>query len=147
MTVQEFVDHAGSLSCAYCQSLELATRRKPPNHIELYCISCGRHQRYLAQSSQGTNRPKLKAGTLDEVWAEARGHCAHCGLSSEMLEILGLHRTIQHVPPFAVDGHEGYKIPLCSWCQAHSATEMKKLSSLVERLAKKFSGNGGADGQ
>lgn len=139
MTVDEYQEQAGTIRCVYdnCKSYELDTRNSN-QHVELFCRSCGRHQRYLGQSTQPKKRPKLASGTLDEVWAESGGVCAHCGLNEDTLEILGLHRTVQHVPPFAVNGHEGYLIPLCNWCQAHSAIEMKRLTALVERLAKKF---------
>lgn len=142
MTVDEFEEQRGQVPCLYfdCGSMLLDTR--PYNqHIELYCKACNRHQKYLKQSKQPNKRPKLARGTLDEVWEGASGHCAHCGLDESILKTLGLHRTVQHVPPFTTNGHEGYLIPLCSWCQQHSASEMKRLTSLIERLAKKFNMN------
>lgn len=142
MTVDEFEKQRGRLACVYsdCRSTLLDTRPKN-QHIELYCKTCNRNQRFLGQGKHPDKRPKLKRGTLDEVWEAASGHCAHCGLNESDLEMLGLHRTVQHVPPFAVNGHEGYLIPLCSWCQQNSASEMKRLKSLIDRLVKKFDVN------
>lgn len=137
MTVDEFLEQAGSIACIYCRSTELATREKF-QHIELYCISCNRHQRYLSKKKKPDVRPREPRGLLDEVWQEAKGHCAHCGLHESTLELLGVGRTMQHVPPFKVNGHDGYRIPLCDWCQQHSAGQMKRLEALVNRLSQKF---------
>lgn len=139
MTVDEFNEQRETLACIYnnCQDVNLDTRQTN-QHIELFCKTCGRHQRYLGKLKQPDKRPKLKAGTVGEVWAASADHCAHCGLDGETLDTLGLWRTVQHVPPFVVNGHDGYLIPLCNWCQQHSASEMKRLKSLIERLAKKF---------
>jgi len=139
MTLDEFDAQRGTLNCIYesCGDVNLDTR-KSNQHIELFCKTCGRHQRFLAKTKQPDSRPKLKAGTVDKVWKGSFDHCAHCGLDGETLETLGLWRTIQHVPPFGVNGHEGYLIPLCNWCQQHSASEMKRFTSLIDRLSKKF---------
>ena len=139
MTVDEFkAAPFGSIVCIKCGSPELDTRQKY-QHIELFCVGCGLHQRYLSQKANIKKRPPLPRGTATEVWAGSDGHCAHCGLDSETLELLGLEKTVQHVPPFCVNGHEGYAIPLCSWCQQDSASRMRRLQSLVDRLTKKFS--------
>lgn len=138
MTVEEFESQRGQLACLYCKSFDLDVREKA-QHIELYCKACLRYQCFLSKGKQPDKRPKLAKGTVDEVWQESSGHCAHCGLGEEMIDTLGLQRTIQHVPPFMVNGHEGYLIPLCSWCQQHSASEMKRLTSLIDRLTRKFS--------
>ena len=124
--------------CPRCGSSSLATRPNGP-HNELYCEDCNRHITFTSKSIQPNKRPKLAKGTTDEVWAEASGYCAHCGLSEEQIDFLGLQRTVQHVPPFKVNGHEGYVIPLCSWCQQSSATQMKQLEALIARLTKKLS--------
>jgi hypothetical protein len=77
--------------------------------------------------------------SIEKVWEAGGNCCAHCGLGAEKIELLGLQRTRQHCPPFKENGHEGYFIPLCSWCQQHSATKMKQLESMIDRLVKKFS--------
>jgi hypothetical protein len=125
--------------CPRCKSPDLFTQEKV-NQIGLYCRPCGdRWIKWIPKSEQPNKRPKLTSGTADEVWAESKGYCAHCGLSEEQIEFLGLQRTVGHVPPFKVDGHDGYVIPLCSWCQQHSATQLKQLEALIARLTKKFS--------
>lgn len=129
--------------CVRCGSTAQEIRPKPytPGQNALYCGKCGAWIKWLPKDKnhQPEKRPKLKAGTTKEVWDNARGHCAHCGLSTEYLELLGLERTVQHVPPYKINGHEGYLIPLCSWCQQDSARTMKKLETIVSRLVKKFS--------
>lgn len=137
MTVDEFNEVRGSLPCLYCGSVALDTRRKPPNNIELFCTACNGYQCFLRQGAKPKSRPP-DGLSIEEVWVGSNGHCAHCGLDEVTLEILGLFRTKQHVPPFAINGHEGYVIPLCNWCQQHSASEMKRLTSLIDRLSKKF---------
>lgn len=128
--------------CPHCGSEDLYLEEQGPQ-IAQRCNPCGgRWLKWVPKSEQPAKRPKLLHGTTEEVWAKAGGHCAHCGLSTENIEILGLQRTVQHVPPFKVNGHEGYLIPLCSWCQQHSATKMKQLESLIARLVKKFSMSG-----
>ena len=138
MTVDEFETQRGTLPCVYdtCKSTDLATRPRNQN-IELYCITCGRYQRYLGKGKRPARRPP-DGISVDEVWEGSKGHCAHCGLHESTLEILGIGRTKQHVPPFVVNGHEGtYQIPLCDWCQQNSASQMRRLKCMVDRLSKK----------
>jgi hypothetical protein len=81
------------------------------------------------------HRPALKRGTTKQVWSAWGNYCSHCGLSESQLAFLGIGKTTQHCPPFKEAGHEdAFFIPLCTWCQQHSATTMKQLGSLVSRL-------------
>jgi transcription elongation factor Elf1 len=134
--VEHFNEAKGTVACDHCGKFELSVREKGA-HIELVCDSCGRWLKYLAQhKTLKTKRPKsgLKPA---EVWAEFSDHCSFCGLSGGEIDYLGLEKQIQHVPPYSETGHE-YALPICSWCQQTSATNMKRLQSLIERLNKKF---------
>ena len=125
-------------SCPRCKSTDLYTEERG-SQIGQYCRPCGgRWLKWIPKVEQPNKRPKLAEGTIDQVWEESLDHCAHCGLHEDQLVFLGLQRTVQHVPPFKINGHDGYLIPLCSWCQQHSATQMKQLESLVLRLKEKF---------
>jgi hypothetical protein len=55
-------------------------------------------------------------------------------MSEADLDFLGVGRTVQHCPPFVEVGHDANFIPLCDWCQQQSASWMKRLQSLVNRL-------------
>jgi hypothetical protein len=138
MTVEEFQEQQATLACNSCKTVgTLSMRPKPPHHIELYCRVCGKYQMYLKQNNQPNKRPKLDRGTSSETWEAWGNCCAHCGLHKDTLEILGVGLTVQHVPPFKENGHQNL-IPYCDWCQQRSASEMKRLTSMVERLVKKF---------
>ena len=73
---------------------------------------------------------------MDTVWAEYGNHCACCGLSVEEMQVLGIHRTMQHAPPYCEGGT--HLIPFCSWCQQNSASDQVRLKALVKRLADKM---------
>jgi len=134
--IEHFKKVKGTAACNHCGSFNLDTREKGSN-IELFCIDCGRYQKYLAQNKTlKTKRPKTGRKPL-EVWAEFSDHCSFCGLSGGEIDYLGLERQIQHVPPYSENGHE-YALPICSWCQQTSASNMVRLQSLVKRLEKKF---------
>lgn len=137
LNIEEFEQEQGNVQCRSCHSINLFTVEKPP-HIELRCKDCGTHQKFLSHGKQPNRRPKLAKGTTKEVWDAYGNCCAHCGLTRQIIEDLGLQITIQHAPPFQQNGHDTNLIPLCSWCQQHSATQMKYMQALVERLAKKY---------
>ena len=134
MTRAEF--KSASVLCKFCDRSELEVRdSKQHPGGGVWCRSCQRHQLWLSLDRAEYHRPALKRGTTDQVW-NAWGIIARiCGLSESQLETLGIGKTTQHCQPFRESGHEdAFFIPLCTWCQQHSATTMKQLGSLVSRL-------------
>jgi len=123
--------------CKHCQGaceVRPGSGPGPGEDRGVYCTVCGQYQLWLAKDRAEERRPKLKVGTIPQVWAAWGEHCAHCGLNTAQLEVLGLARTVQHVPPYKEQGDTGQLIPLCDWCQQDSASRMKRLETLVARL-------------
>lgn len=128
------------IRCGFTGPHYTKPRPTDPDQDVLYCGKCNGWIKWLSKKkNEQPKRPRLKNGTIDEVWADSENHCAHCNLSSEHIDLLGLQKTVQHVPAYKDSGHSGYLIPLCSWCQQHSASRMKQLESMIKRLSEKFS--------
>ena len=125
--------------CKNCQSA-CEVRETSPVHTggAVYCTGCGQFQFWLAKDRTEERRPRLKAGTIAQIWAAWGETCAHCGLGSAALIQLGIGRTVQHTPPYKAAGETGQLIPLCDWCQQDSATRMKRLESLLARIMKQL---------
>ena len=138
----EFEERKYELACTHCGSASLSVR-DDHNIIHpgggVWFEECNRFQYWLGKDRAENHRPRLKSGTIDQVWDAWGSHCAHCELSREYLSVLGVGLTVQHVPPFKGTGKDEYLIPLCNWCQQDSATKMKRLETLVKRLSEKFS--------
>ena len=140
MNRTEFFVERKSRTCAYCHQPYLEFRESD-THLGggVWCRYCGRFQFWLSKDRADAHRPKLKQGTIPEVWEAWGGHCAHCGLSKSHLSVLGIGFTVQHCPPFKEVEEDRYLIPLCAWCQQDSASRMKRLETLVKRLSSKMS--------
>ena len=138
MNRQEF--EAQRPACKHCGNVELTIGPGPGPDEErgVRCQSCGQFQFWLAKDRAQERRPRLKAGTIPDVWAAWGETCAHCGLTSPALVMLGIGRTVQHTPPYKAEGEQGQLIPLCDWCQQDSATRMKRLETLVARITKRL---------
>lgn len=125
--------------CACClrdRPVRLVKHPSIPDHPGgVKCAVCGSHIKWLAKPESANKRPP--AGDMDEVWKRYGNHCACCGLSVDEMKVLGLHRTMQHVPPYSEGGTD--LIPFCSWCQQKSASDQVRLKALVKRLAKQMS--------
>lgn len=130
-------------SCRGCGARDflLKPREHDPDQNELRCKACNSHIKWLPKAIQPKKRPPVMSAecSIEQVWEAAGNCCGHCGLSSKDIDFLGLQKTRQHVPPFKEGGHNGYFIPLCSWCQQDSATKMKRIEAMIDRLVKKFS--------
>ena len=139
MTRSEFEKNQKAMTCKFCGEYALGLENSPQHPGGgIRCGSCGKFQFWLAKDRAEDYRPKLPRGTSPQVWSSWGGCCAHCGLSERQLSLLGIGRTIQHVPPFKETHQTEYLIPLCDWCQQDSATRMKRLQTLVQRLNEKF---------
>ena len=139
----EFEERKPELACSKCGSPRLSIRDDCPEVHPgggVWCgdEGCGRFQYWLGKDRAENHRPRLKSGTIDQVWDAWGSHCAHCGLSREYLSVLGIGLTVQHVPPFKENEKDENLIPLCNWCQQDSASKMKRLETLVKRLSEKF---------
>jgi hypothetical protein len=133
MTRGEF--NSSSIACKFCGASDLEIRESQQHPGGgIWCRGCGRHQFWLSIDRAESHRPALKRGTTEQVWNAWGNCCAHCGLSESELARLGIGRTVQHCPPFAEANHNANFIPLCDWCQQQSASWMKRLKSLLDRL-------------
>jgi hypothetical protein len=126
---------ANPTPCKFCGGQPQVREHEQHPGGGVWCAECGRHQFWLSKDRAEAHRPALKRGTIQQVWDAWSNHCAHCGLNESDLEFLGIARTVQHVPPFKDAGHDAaFFIPLCDWCQQQSASWMKRLHSLINRL-------------
>lgn len=147
MTVAEFEAQQQTLSCQHCRYVPLALERNANNNgLRPICPACDSRTpipnvQWLSQQEAYDRRPKRPSGdpTVEEVWEANGNHCAHCGLSAQQIEFLGIGKTKQHVVPFKDEGKDGPLIPLCAWCQQDSAAQMKRLTALIARLVDKLS--------
>lgn len=139
MTRAEFESEIQEHTCPFCKSVGVFTIMKPaddrcPHEWSVRCGSCNTFYRWLSKEKNDQKRPPLAKGTIPEVWERFGNYCACCGLHDEDLKVLGIGRTVQHAPPYAVVGDKATLLPFCQWCQANSATENTKLLALVKRL-------------
>ena len=146
MTVAEFEAQHDHLWCQHCNSSPLELEHNHNNGgVRPVCPSCRSATplagiQWLRKRSAEERKPVRPGAdpTTEEVWQANGNHCAHCGLSGEHVEFLGIGKSKQHVLPFKDGGEEGPLIPLCRWCQQDSASQMKRLQSLIARLAEKM---------
>ena len=142
MTRQEFEAEIGEHTCPFCRSVGVFDIYKPadercPHEWGVKCGSCKTFYRWLSKEKNEVKRPALPKGTIPQVWAQYDNYCACCGLHDDDLKILGLGRTVQHVPPYDIAGEKAVLLPFCQWCQAQSAADMIRRRALVKRLREK----------
>lgn len=136
-TVSQFAAGQFYLRCRFCNAADW-TRIENASHAhpggEIRCNGCGRSGGYLRLDKNIDRRERLPAGTLESVWKEYGGYCAHCTLDEKALDLLQIARTVQHVPPYKKVGHDAKLIPLCAHCQADATTAMKRRESVVDLI-------------
>ncbi len=138
MTNAEFIEKKNLIACWQCHKTgTLEIEVMPAGHVhhaKVRCRACDTFQRWLAKDRPENRHPKFRRGEVEKAWEEGGNHCAHCGLSVEELTYLGVGLTGKHCPPCSRVEEARYVIPLCAWCQQHSAAEMRRLTALVKRL-------------
>jgi hypothetical protein len=145
VTAPLFDQHAAGLVCKYCG--------KGPNIVgapalvrgtgtdqeerRVTCRHCDRFQEWLSKTENKVGRgprPKLRTGTIGDVWEAFGNRCLHCGCEAHFLAAIGVERTVQHVPPFSVVGHEAWLFPYCSWCNQDAAGRWQRWDAVARRL-------------
>jgi hypothetical protein len=114
------------------------------------CPKCGSNRPwgsllYLKQNPRKRTRSPLPNGkTLESIWQEYGDRCVVCSAPKSFLIKLGIGRQVHHVAPYALEGHRGPLIPICSPC--HSvATERQRLYWFFQRVTLGISADNGAN--
>ena len=140
MTRTEFDAGQSALVCWSCKRTgALAIHPHPSDATHpggTKCSACEAFQFWLSKEKNQGKRPTLPTKDRDAVWQRYGNACSHCGISAGDLAFIGVMRTVQHVPPFADVGDHAELLPYCEWCQQRSASEMKRIRSLLARLRK-----------
>ncbi len=138
MIRQDFDAMQPTYECWSCHGVGTSEiRPHPTDHThpgKIVCTRCGMFHRWLSKAENEDKRATVKPEVRNAVWRKYGNCCAHCGIPAEDLAFIGVMRTVQHVPPYAVAGDDGLLLPYCEWCQQRSASEMKRIKSLVVRL-------------
>lgn len=138
MTRSEFENQQLEHICPHCKSQgKWSISQAPegsPHGEKVVCEACGIMLRWLTKEKNSDRRPRLRSGTIPEIWKTTKGYCACCGLHEDDLLFLGIGRTVQHVPPYDVSKDDGVLIPFCQWCQAQASGDMIRFRALVARL-------------
>ena len=144
MTRAEFDVDRDVRPCRECGSTGLTTQLNPNNNgLLVRCPHCDSKRPwgsllYLKQNEQKrTRRPPLPNGeTLDDVWARYEDRCVMCSAPKHFLIALGIGRQVHHVVPYALEGHKGPVVPICSHCHA-VATDRQRLHWFYRRVVLK----------
>ena len=124
MNLSEFEARKHELKCRNCGTTALKIH-KPGNgnHIGAECAFCGckdpveKGVWWFAQNGSNKHVRKSKHNVA-EVWQRWGNHCAFCGKSASLCELLRISHQAQHVHPIMFGGAEdGPAIPICSRCQ------------------------------
>ena len=144
MTLSEFDRERDLRPCGHCGNIGVTTEHNPNNNgILVVCTSCGSKRPwgallYLSQSEgKRKTRPPLPDGqTLNSVWEKFANCCVICGAPKEFLIRLGIGRQVHHVLPYALEGHKGPLVPICSHCHT-VANERQRLYWFLQRVVLK----------
>jgi hypothetical protein len=143
MTTAEFDELAADMPCKYCGEVGKLRRGTGSEQAErgVWCRAggCDRHQFWCSKPGNDTRikRPALKRGTRLEAWGNG-SCCVLCNEPREVLDALGVELQVQHWPPFCEAGHDAELLPVCAWCHQFGTSQMKRIDSLVDRLADQF---------
>lgn len=147
MTVSDFARERELRPCGHCGIIGVVTEHNPNNNGQLVCCSsCGSNRPwgsllFLKQNERKRKpRPPLPDGeSLNSVWEKFGNHCVICGAPKEVLIRLGIGRQVHHVVPFALEGHKGPLVPICTHCHA-VANERQRLYWFYQRVVLKMGG-------
>ena len=140
VTPIEFDEYVAQLECKSPEAHRALYRGMGSEELQrgVYCRECGdTFQAWLSKQDNKVGkgrRPKLREGLRDEVWEAFGNRCFHCGCEAHFLDAIGVERTIQHVPPYVVVGHEAWFYPYCSWCNQDAAGRWKRWEAMATRL-------------
>jgi hypothetical protein len=137
LTRAQFDHERDTLSCAWCGEIALE-RREPERDYEgggaVSCQACGRHQFYCPKDRVTPRRPRVKSGTIRQVWDAWGNYCVSCNMTAEELDLLGQTRTVQHVPRWTDAGDDGYLVPMCSGCNGYGEARHRERAAIISRL-------------
>jgi len=153
MTVSEFGQLREVRPCGGCGRTSLETELNPNNNgLLVVCSHCGSKRPwgkllYLKQSDGSRRRPPLPEGaTLDSIWQKYDNRCLMCGAPKSALVELGIGRQVHHVIPYALEGHKGPLIPICTHCHP-LVTERQRVYWFYQRVVLKLRSNNSVDGE
>lgn len=140
MTLSEFEGDRATRVCVDCGRTGMATELNPNNNgLLVRCPHCGSKHPwgrllYLKQNEQRrSSRPPLPGGaTLGSIWEQFGDRCVVCSAPKVVLIQLGIGRQVHHVLPYALEGHKGPLVPICTHCHA-VATERQRVFWFFQR--------------
>lgn len=137
LTRAQFEEQHGTLPCRWCGAVALE-RREPEHEYEgggvVSCQACGRHQFYCPKDRATPRRPRLKSGTIRQVWDAWGNYCVSCNMTAEELDLLGQTRTVQHVPRWKEAGEAGFLVPMCAGCNGYGEARHRERTAILSRL-------------
>lgn len=72
---------------------------------------------------------------MNSIWEKFDNRCVVCGAPKDALIRFGIGRQVHHVSPYALDGHNGPLVPICTHCHA-MANERQRVYWFFERVVK-----------
>jgi hypothetical protein len=144
MTLAEFDSARDTHACAQCGLTGMQTELNPNNNgLLVRCPHCGSNRPwgsllYLKQNERKRpRRPALPDGeTLDSIWQKFGDCCTVCGAPKDALKVLGIGRQVHHVQPYALEGHKGPLVPICTLCHP-VVNERQRLYWFIQRVVMK----------
>lgn len=144
MTHAEFFVEKADRLCQECSGVGMVTELNPNNNgLLVRCPHCGSKRPwgsllYLKQNERRRPaRPPLPNGaTLDSIWARYGDRCIICSAPKSELVKLGIGRHVHHVAPYAMDGHKGPLVPICTHCHA-LANQRQRMYWFIRNLVLK----------
>jgi len=141
MTLSDFTRERELRPCGHCGNIGVTTEHNPNNNgLLVCCTSCGSKRpwgslMYLKQNEgKRKTRPPLPEGqTLNSVWEKFANCCVICGAPKDFLIRLGIGRQVHHVVPYAMEGHKGPLVSICTHCHS-MATDRQRVYWFFQRV-------------
>jgi hypothetical protein len=137
LTRAQFEHLRSTLPCVWCGKTGLVLR-EPERDYEgggvVTCPACGKRQFSCPKDLATPRRPRLKSGTLRQVWEAWGNYCVSCNMTAEQLDLLGQAPTVQHVPRWKEVGEEGWLVPMCSGCNGHGEARHRERMAIIGRI-------------
>jgi hypothetical protein len=136
LTRAQFEHQRGTLACEWCGAIALDCS-EPEHDYEgggvVWCRACGKRQYCCPKDRATPRRPRLKSGTIPQVWEAWGNYCVACNLTAEELDLLGQTRTVQHVPRWKDVGEDGHLVPMCAGCNGHGEARHRERAAIISR--------------
>lgn len=139
MTVEEFLMQQADLVCRACRLRGVLRYERNYNNNALQVVCpCGSRSPLatvtnLKQNTRRQRKDYPMGESPDEVWAKWGQRCFFCTMPRELLERMGIGRSVHHVNPYSEEQqHRGPTVPLCVSCHA-IANERQRLYWFIQR--------------